>query len=128
MVMLPVAVGGTATSWQLVDYVAPALRTQPAAGGVCSAQLPQLDPDELWLIDHAVIACTGTTATTLRLYADQVGPLYLLDGSDAGSFDVADWPAGLVLRPSTALLAVWSGASDGAIGTITLQARSLRRR
>jgi hypothetical protein len=66
---------------------------------VCAAQLPQLDPDELWLVDHAVIACTSTTPTAVRLYADSIDPLYLLDGSSAGGFDVADWPNGLQLRP-----------------------------
>lgn len=127
--ILPTAVGGTATGWTLTDYVEPQARTAAAAGGAALAQFRQLEPDELWLIDHAVVACTSSTPTSLRLYADAPEPLRLLDGSNSsGNFDVADWPNGLQLAPSTSLVAMWVGADDGAIGTIRLQVRVLRRR
>jgi len=130
-VILPRAVGGSATGWQLVDYqsgAAASFHTQAAAGGVCSVQLDQLDDTELWLIDHAVVYCTSSTPTSLRLYSDAIDPGRLLDGSSDGNFDVADWPGdGLQIAPSTSLLAVWSGASDGAVGTLNLQLRVLRR-
>jgi hypothetical protein len=123
---LPAPVG-SASGWQLADYVNMAYVSGPAdSTGVATATGRQLDQDELWLIDHMVCFCESG-GTTLRLYSGQVGPGFLLDGSDAGSFNVADWPNGLQLQPTRQLVAVWSGCTVGARGTITLQGRSLRR-
>lgn len=126
--VLPEFVGGSATGWQLLDYVSRPFRSQPATAGAAQIELAELDSDEMWLVDHAVVNCSSTTPTQLRWYDSVVDPAALLDGSNAGNFDVADWPAGLQLGPSTRLLVRWTGASDGAIGTLTLQARVLRRR
>lgn len=117
----------SASGWSLVDYSTAQATTPPATGGAARLELEQLAGTDMWLIDHAVVACDGTNDTTVRWYASTENPGALLDGSDSGRFDVADWPNGLLLRPSAALVVVWSGASDGAVGTITLQYRLLRR-
>lgn len=126
MTILPVA-SPTATSWQLRDYVSLQQRSAAAVGGFAQLEFDQLDQTEMWLIDHAVVSCNSSTPTTVRWYAGSVVDLALLDGSSAGNFDVADWNAGLVIQPTSALVVRWSGASAGAIGTVTLQARVLRR-
>lgn len=125
-VTLPVSLP-SARAWQLADFATARAVSEPATGGQARVLLEQLDSDELWLIDHAVIACSSSAATTLRLFEDIATDLNLLDGSASGNFDVADWPAGLQVQPSRALLAVWSDASDGAVATITLQLRRYRR-
>lgn len=89
-------------------------------------ECPQLDPSEMWLIDHAVVACTSTAPTEVRWYESQLDARYLLDGSAEGNFDVADWPAGLQVSPSRSLLVAWEGADVGAVGYVTLQVRVLR--
>lgn len=117
----------TATGWVLADYRPEVtIRSQPAAGGQAIAYGEQLGSDYLWLIDHAVTSCTSSTDTALRMYADAPTG-FLLDGTDAGNFQVADWPAGLQLASGRQLCAVWSGASAGAVGTLGLQVRVLRR-
>lgn len=126
-VILPESRQGTASGWALTDFRTIQGHTDPAAGGACSLALPDVEANELWLIDHMVVACDSTTPTTLRLYNGREDPLGLLDGSDRGNFDVADWPTGLHLASTRFLLAVWSGASDGARGVLTVQYRSLRR-
>lgn len=126
-VILPRQVRGSASGWRLTDYVTLQGRSDPAADGRAVLELDQLRDDELLLVDHAVVACSSTTPTAVRWYTDDETPLKLLDGSASGNFDVADWPAGLQLAPSTALLVVWTGPSDGAIGVVTAQARVLRR-
>ncbi len=83
--------------------------------------------DERWLIDHMVIHCPGSPASQLRLYDTQVAPRRLLDGSAAGAFDVADWPAGLRIGPSRWLVAQWTGCVDGSVASLTVQARVYRR-
>lgn len=116
------------SAWQLSDFLR--INLQSAAAGVNGLAVldaGQLPSDELWLIDHAVISCTSANDTTLRLYESVADPLRLLDGSDRGNFDVADWPAGLQLHPSTSLVAVWAGATPGARGVLTLQGRKMRR-
>jgi hypothetical protein len=113
--------------WQLVDYRSDGLTTAAASGGAATGALDQVPTDQLWIVDHAVAFCTSAAPTTLRLYSDSAQPQYLLDGTDDGNFDVADWPNGLQLVPGRSLLAVWSGATDGAVGTITVQMRILQR-
>jgi hypothetical protein len=125
--ILPVQVGGSAAGWSLVDFISLNAISDPAVGGLATAQFSQLDSSELWLIDHAVVSCTSTAATAVRWYADSVDPRRLLDGSGSGNFDVADWPAGLQVQSSSSLLVQWTGADAGTVGTVTLQARRLRR-
>lgn len=117
----------SASGWVLRDYVSLQLRSAAAAGGSTQVEFNQLDGTEMWVIDHAVVVCNSSTPTTVRWYAGAVADLAMLDGSSAGNFDVADWPAGLVIQPTSSLIVVWSGASAGAVGTVTLQARVLRR-
>lgn len=126
MVVLPTSTSAAA-SWQLVDFLNVQLRSAPAAGGQAVLDVGQLDPDEMWLLDHMVVSCDSTARTTLRLYESVVDPQRILDGSSTGNFDVADWPAGLQVRPSTSLIAVWVGASTGARGVIALQGRRMAR-
>jgi hypothetical protein len=128
-VVVPVPVGGTATGWQLVDYATPQASAVADANGRAAITFDQLDPNQLWLIDHAVVNCPAgdRLPPQLRLYAGSETPSRLLDGSSTGDFDVADWPNGLQLSPSTSLLVVWSGAVPGATATIALQVRVLRR-
>lgn len=126
-VALPIQVPAS-SSWQLVDWIARTVTSGPAgADGVATAEFEQLDLDIMWLVDHMVCQCTSTTDTRMRLYSTVAAPGALLDGSDRGNFDVGDWPAGLLVRPSTYLLAQWTGASAGAVCTLTAQIRVFRQ-
>jgi hypothetical protein len=116
-----------ASSWAMVDFLRVVLRTEPAAAGSASVDFGQLDDSELWLIDHAVVSSTSTSATVFRMYEAVKDPTRLLSGSDRGNFDEADYPAGLQLHPGTSLLAVWDGASTGSRGTLSIQGRIMRR-
>jgi hypothetical protein len=122
--VLPTYSGGAA-NWSFVDWIDVRRQTAPAAGGVADLQLDQLEPDEMWLLDHAVIQ--GGAGSVVRLYDSTVDPTALLDGSDQGAFDVAEWPNGLRLGPARWLAARWSFMPDGAVGTLSLQARQFRR-
>jgi len=118
----------TATGWALSDYITRTVTSSPAgADGLAVATAEQLDPDELWLIDRAVVSCTSVADTALRLYDSQVSAGFLLSGSRTGNFDEADYPTGLQLQPLRQLVAVWTGATPGAVGTINLQARRMLR-
>lgn len=125
--LLPQFVGTAASSWQLVDWLTPDYTATATSAGRAVIECDQLDPDELWLIDHAVVASTSTTDTTLRLYDTYPDRARIRDGSRAGNFDVTEYPQGLVLRPSTRLVAVWDNATPGSTSTLTLQVRQLRR-
>lgn len=125
-VYLPVA-QPSASAWQLSDWRELQLRSEPAAGGVATIDVGQLDSDVQWLIDRAVVAMESATSTQVRFYVNTVHALGLRDGSSRGNFDVTEYPQGLLVRPGTTLVAQWTGASDGAIGVLTLQAREFRR-
>lgn len=119
------------SSWQLTDWRDLILRTGPSAGGVATAQTDSVPDSEMWLIDRAVISCTtpaGVNAPAqLRLYDTSTAPLALVDGSDSGAFDVAEYPTGLRISSTHVLIAVWTGATDGAVGTLRAQARIFRK-
>jgi hypothetical protein len=121
----------TSSQWQLMDWTDPVKKSPAAVGGTMQVQFDDLGFDELWLIERAVIQCDSTTDTKLRLYASSATPENLLSGSDSdasvGNFDEAEYPRGLLLRPSRSLLAVWTGASAGSHGTIRLQAQVFRK-
>jgi hypothetical protein len=129
-VTLPLPVPLAVTSgWEVVDWLDRAYPSDPAdANGNATVQLSPLADNERWQLSHAVIRCTSTTVTQLRLYLDSISDNGLRDGSDKGNFDVADWAMGLWVPPGRALLARWTGCSAGAVATITLQATILRRR
>lgn len=123
---LPTALPTGAGSWTVTDYRREVLTSAPAAGGVAVAYGPQLDNGEAWLIDRAVVSCTSSTATACRLYESTASPAFLLSGTASGAFDEADYPAGLLVPSGRQILAVWTGCSDGAVGTAGLQIRELR--
>ena len=124
---IPAAQGAPIAQWRVVDWISRCLTSGPAAGGLATVEFPQLDPDEMWLLDHAMIQCTSTTRTTLRLYEGDPSPVTLLSGSLNGNLDEADWTNGLRIGPSRHLTAQWSGATDGAVAVLNLQARQFRR-
>lgn len=116
-----------ASAWQLVDVLYAVASTLPAVGGVASVELPQVGGTEKWLVDHAVVSCTSSTPTQLRWYEGAAAPVALLDGSGSGNFDVGDWPQGMLVSPAQSLVARWTGASDGAVGTVRVQYRLYAR-
>jgi len=126
VVVLPTALPAAA-GWAFSDYVSLTQQSQPATGGTATIELPQLDHDEQWLIDRLVVTCTSTTSTALRLYDSAVTLARLLDTTATGNLNTADYPAGLLVRPSSVLIAQWTNASTGAVGSLTVQARKLVR-
>lgn len=116
----------SASGWQFYDWTE-VQGSAAAVDGVAVVELDQLDPGEMWLIDRAVIVCDSDTDTAARLYVDGVDPSRIRSGSAWGNFDEAEYPSGLLLRPSSRLVARWDGCSAGATAALTLQARVYRR-
>jgi hypothetical protein len=123
---LPTPVG-SASGWQLTDYRQLSYTTGPAAGGTTTAYADQLDVDVMWLVDRAVVFSTSTNPSAVRLYNGSAGAGRLLSGSNSGNYDEADYPNGLLVPAGGQLLAVWTLADDGAVGTLNLQVRELRQ-
>lgn len=112
----------SAAGWRTLDEAVQVRLRGAEAGGRIVVEAPQLDGDQRWLVTHSVASTTSTTATRLRYYESTETASQLLDGTDTGNFDVADWPApGLLVPPGRSLLAVWSGASAGATASLYLQ-------
>lgn len=125
---VPVPVGlSTASSWSLADWRKVKQTATASSAGTATIDLPVPD-GELWLLDHAVIQSTSSGTPTFRLYdSPSTSAGNLADGSNAGTFAVADWPAGLLFRPGDELVAVWTGATAGATCSLTAQLRVYRQ-
>jgi hypothetical protein len=117
----------TAAGWQFMGWRRFTARTPAAAGGTASVALDQLGTDELWLIDRAVSTCTSAASSSVRHYDTSAAPSRLLSGSNSGNYDEAEYPAGLLLESGSQLLTVWTGATDGAVGTVNVQVRRYQR-
>lgn len=117
----------TASGWTLYDWRELQATSTAAASGTASLTFDQVPDSELWLIDRMVSYCDSTTDTRVRVYRSQTDPRSLRDGSNSGNFDVTEYPQGLLLRAGGQLLAQWTGASDGARGTLTVQLRVFRQ-
>lgn len=115
------------SSWTLSDWVDNTYNAVADASGVALITLDPLPSDIRWQLTHMVAGCATTSTTSLRLYLDQVGNVALRDGTASGNFDVADWPAGLMVPPGRSLLARWTGCNPGDQAFLTLQANVLRR-
>lgn len=110
--------------WQLTDYKPGLTLTAKAdATGVATVTGPQVDPGYMWAIQRATASSTSTRTPQLRIYDGSPSPANLLTGSDAGSYDEADFPAGpgLLVDQGRQLVAVWSGCDPGAACTLRLQ-------
>lgn len=126
-VPLPSPLSATA-GWQVVDWLDRSYVADPAgADGTALITLPTLPDNERWQLTHALVGCTSSTPSQLRIYLDSAANNNLRDGSSNGNFDVADWPQGLWVPPSRSLVARWTGCSTGAIATLTVQATIVRR-
>lgn len=113
---------GSASGWTLHDYLPNViLTTGPAVGGTMQAGGPNVEPGFLWVVQRATCSSTSTATTQLRLYDSSVSAGNYLTGTDSGNTDEADYSQGLMLGANRQLLAVWNGASDGAVGTLRLQ-------
>jgi len=113
----------TFTDWR--DIKATSAGADPF--GVATITLDPVPDGEQWLLDRAVIQCTGALNGHMRMYANSFTALELLDGTDTGRFDVAEWPSGLLVRTAAALVIQWTGCDAGAVGRFRAQARVFRR-
>lgn len=118
------------SGWSVVDLKPGlTLKSDPAAAGsgTMSVTFAQVETGFLWSVQRAVVTSTSTTATRLRLYDSVVDPAFLLSGTNTGEYDEAEYPNGFLLDQGRQLVAVWTGASDGARGTVRLQVAVLGR-
>lgn len=120
-VPLPAASGWTLSDWRAIRMTATADST-----GTATIDCGQVDPATQWLVDRLVVQSTSSSASTVRLYESIVDPSRLLDGTPAGNLNSNDYPQGLLIRPSSSLVAQWTGASTGAVCTLNVQARVYR--
>lgn len=116
-----------APNWYLHDFRQQVIYSQPAAGGLATASLPEVPYDELWLLDRIVVQSDSASATAAFLYLDQVDDRNVLDGTRVGNFDVADQAQPIQIPGSSRLLVQWQGASNGAVGIARVQLRLMRQ-
>jgi hypothetical protein len=115
------------SAWVDADRFTRSASTKAAAGGTCATILGPVPEGDLWLIERIVVTCTSSTATTAIFYLDSISNANIVEGTQSGNLDFADENQPLEVDGARSLLAVWTGASNGAIGTVQAQIRVLRR-
>lgn len=119
----------------VVDYLTRTKTTEPTvvgeeegATGRCEATIEAVPPDQFWLVDRMTVTCTSSTETEARVYRGEERDANLVDGTVAGNLDIADEAQPILVEAGEELRCVWTGASDGAVGTFTVQVRVVERR
>ena len=120
---------GAGASFQVVDFKDAWVQSPPAgADGICVAESPEVESGFWWEIEREAISNTSGLLTAATIYVgDYHYPQNFRDASAAGNKDVAD--NNQVIRASSAqkVYCVWTGCSVGAVGTLWIQYRKLRR-
>lgn len=120
------SMGGGPVSRELVTvgFGGDSRQSNPAAAdGICDAVFDTVPTGHMWLVERVNINNTSTVATAAVLYVGAPVPANQVDMSNSGVGDVADEvnpirvPGGLQLRVR------WTGASLGAVGTVSIQYR-----
>lgn len=109
-----------AVSFQPVDLLDEQAVSEPAkvGSGTCTATMRVID-DDAWQVGHMVVQNTSSSPTRARVYdSPALTPPTLLDGTNAGNLDIADYASPLPLGRGRQVIVVWSGVSDGAVGTV----------
>lgn len=93
--------------------------------GNMTATFPAVDAGTMWLVDRAAIYTTSSAPTLAFVYAGQIAPQNILDGSVAGNLDFADNAAPWLVPGSLPLVFLWEQATPGATGFAVVQYRLL---
>jgi hypothetical protein len=103
-----------------VELIATAAVSGPAAGGAMEAAF-QVPNDRVWRIERLAVSTTASQPTAAATYTGAASPENLVDYTPAGNGDIADETNPIVLPGGSVLRVRWTGANDGAVGTVHIQ-------
>jgi hypothetical protein len=79
-----------------------------------------------WLLDHIAIRCNSLLVPYLFVYAapsvKQITPQYVVDYTDSGNNDIAEYPQAQLVDVGERLILQWSGCST--LGTLNADGTS----
>lgn len=123
------APGAAGSGWASVDVISIAMAGVADGAGGATLQFPEVNAGERWQVQRAVAACSiRTPQPRLRLYAgDPTDQRTLRSGTNAATYDEAEYPLGLWLFETEQLLAVFTGATAGSTVSLHVQYQLWRR-
>jgi len=74
---------------------------------------------ETWEVSRVAVQTSGAIKPAVRLYWYSEVTTSFIDGTRSGNADVGEYSPPLHVTPGQSILAVWTGGSVGAIGSIT---------
>jgi hypothetical protein len=108
------------------DYADEAKTGTVAADGTALVTFGPVDASKLWRITRAVVGAQGSTLVgPALLYVGDTLPQNLRDGTSTGTFDIAEYPAPLVVPATEVLNVAWSGMTPGATVNAAIQYEEL---
>jgi hypothetical protein len=111
---------------EVIEYAHQVAQGSEDAGVITATLTPSAGAGMLLLIDRIVVQTDSATPTTCRFYLGSVADENLVEYTGSGDIDIADETQPLYVPGTTVLIAVWSGASAGATGTVRYQYRVVR--
>jgi hypothetical protein len=105
-----------------VDHLTVPLQSLPAVAGVMQVVLDPPPVGFVYKVERIGISVVGSVnPTTATVYVDSVSPQNQADYSSNGNQDQADEQNPILVPGGKALIIVWSGASNGAMGFARIQ-------
>lgn len=103
------------------EFVQRTVQATADAGGNATATFPAVALGRQWLVERLVVSTSTGSASKARCYVDSADPKNLIDGTNAGDFDVNDAHHPMRIAAQAALVVVWTGATVGAVCTARAQ-------
>ena len=96
------------------------------SNGFCQAQIGPVSNGQTWFVEFLRIKNNSATATSVELFANEIGDLYSLDSSPTEGNDnwfSAPGSPGYWLGAGETMLVVWNSADLGSIGSVNAQVK-----
>lgn len=118
----------TAAAWDDARFVDEFRQATVDAGGAALVSFGPVPQDERWLVDRVVVVTSSRAgAAWFGMYLDDVDDSRLIDGTNAGDFDVNDADSPLELEGGEQLVCVWSNATPGDVATCRIHYAAQRQ-
>jgi hypothetical protein len=115
-----------ARAFATTDYKDEAKVATVAADGTALITFGPVDASHIWRVTRAAVGAQGSALEgPALLYVGDTLPQNLRDGTATGTFDIAEYPAPLVVPATVVLNIAWSGMTPGAIVNGAIQYEEL---
>lgn len=89
--------------------------------GVAQAVFGPVQPGYQWRVERIAISSDSALASAFTMYLETIDPTNIVESTPSGNNDIADETQPILVPEGSRLLAVWTGATPGALCSVRIQ-------